>query len=107
MGNISPATSDPLYSVLGLAASAPSSSSQSSQPSTNSLGPAVSVELAALQLQGAAMNTLLAGFSAANDPSSLFAGGSALSMLNAQGSAAMAYLLPQTPPAGQNVNALA
>ena len=106
MGNISPATSDPLYSLLGQAASAPSSSS-SSAPATNSLEPAVSVELAALQSQSQEMNTLLAGFSAANSPSSLFAGASQLSLLNAQGSAAMAYLMPQLPPTGQNVNALA
>ena len=106
MGNISPATSDPLYPLLGLAASAPSTS-QPSSPSTNALEPAVSVELAALQSQGSTMNTLLAGFSVDNSPASLFAGGSTLSLLNAQGTSAMAYLTPQLPSVGQNVNALA
>jgi hypothetical protein len=41
------------------------------------------------------------------DPSSLFASGTELSLLNAQGTAAMAYLTPQAPPPGQTVNALA
>jgi hypothetical protein len=52
------------------------------------------------------MSTLLGSLNVAS-PSSLFADGSMLSMLNAQGSAAMAYLTPQAAPAGQSINALA
>lgn len=52
------------------------------------------------------MTTLLGSVNAGGAPS-LFAGGSMLSLLNAQGSSAMAYLTPQAAAAGQNVNAVA
>jgi hypothetical protein len=81
-------------------------------------GAGTSVEQSTLNLQAQLTSTLLGSLGAPTvastpsllsspDPSSLFASGTELSLLNAQGTVAMAYLTPQAPPPGQTVNGLA
>ena len=76
---------------------------------TASIGPAATFELASLQLQSSMISSLVGGLgSVAASPSSMFTGASTLSLLNAQGSSAMAYLAPyQAPSAGQTLDAAA
>jgi hypothetical protein len=80
-------------------------SAGSSNPLASAVG--TSLERSSLDAQVQLTSTLLSGLSSPDTSSSLFAGASALSLLNAQGTAAMKYLTPQTPPPGQNLNALA
>ena len=89
---------------MGSAPDAPASS-----PDAPTLGPAATFELASLQLQSSMVSSLFSGIgSVSASPSSLFAGASAMSLLNAQGTSAMGYLTGlQAPTAGQNLDAAA
>jgi hypothetical protein len=71
------------------------------------IAPAATLELSILQQQSQSMSTLPSRLSVGGIAApSLFAGGSMLSALNAQGSAATAYITPLAA-AGQNVDATA
>jgi hypothetical protein len=95
-------TSTNFAAPLGSAQTNASSASDSS-----SVGPAATLELKTLQLQSSMVSTLFGGLTEAAAPSPLFAGSSMMSLLNAQGSAALAYVAPSAPSTGQSINALA
>ncbi len=104
MNSISASPGNPLYSLIAMTSSTSggSASGASASSSADSVSPAVSLELSSLQLEGQLMSSLLGGMSA---PS---AGGSTLSLLNAQGSSAMAYVSPRSAsPLGKHINAVA
>jgi hypothetical protein len=93
-----------LYSGLNASASSSSAgASTSGSAASVSTADGASLELQVLQQQGQAVSTLLGGLGGSS--SSVFAGASALSLLNAQGSPAMAYFSPQSA-AGRHVNAV-
>ena len=103
MDSISGSSSNPLLSMITMAAS---TSSGSGSPAS-AVSPAATLEMSTIQLQGQLMSTLLGSMPAASNGSSLFVGASELSLLSAQGSAALAYVAPPSPPLGQSINALA
>jgi hypothetical protein len=103
MDGISASSSNPLLSMIAMAAS---TSSGSGSPASV-VSPAATLEMSTVQLQGQLLSTLLGSLPSASDGSSLFAGASALSLLNAQGTAALAYVAPPSQPLGQSINALA
>jgi len=106
MDSVSASPSDQLYSLIGMPAATPTTPTVSSgSSSTNSIGPAATVLLSSLQSQGAATATLFAGLEATSP--SFFGGSSALSLLNAQGTNALQYLLPAGSMPGQTLDATA
>src|SRR5438874_6350413 len=108
MDSISPVSASMYMPAATPAASADSSSAGSSSIADASPGPAASLMLSTLQLQSQMVTTLLGSLDTNGaGSSSAFTGGSMMSLLNAGGSAAMAYLTPQAATAGQHVNAAA